>query len=103
MKFYSWRNKNITNADLFVAFDEEEMSRIKALFPEVEDCCYELGVYYGFVDTKRKVFIPLRIPSLVFGGQYNDDSPYGEELRECKIDFKELAWEPFTEIERKSQ
>ena len=101
MRFFPWENKQVTDADLFVAFSEEEMAEMKSLFPEAAECCCKLDDYYGFVDTKRKLFIPLNNPSMAFGGQYGEEPPYGAELNDCQVDFKKLTWEPHTEYECK--
>ena len=93
----------MTDADLFVAFSEEEMAEMKALFPKAAEYCCKLDDYYGFVDTKHKVFIPLNNPSMAFGGQYGEEPPYGAELNDCQVDFKELTWKTYTEYERKSR
>ena len=100
MKFFPWKNKKVTSADLFVAFDAAEMKELSARFPEVALSCADFDGFYGFVDTKRKLFIPLRDINLAFGNQYNGYPPYGEEIKECDVDFKELSWETCTEIER---
>ena len=97
MRFFPWKNKQVTDADLFVAFDDDEMAEMKSLFSEAAERCCKLDDYYGFVDTKRKVFIQLNNPSMAFGGQYGEDPPYGAEFNDCQVDFKELTWEPYTE------
>ena len=99
MIFVSWNNKRITEADIFVKFDDEEISILDSIFPQARTSCVHYGGYFAFIDTKRRLFIPLRKASYAFGGQYNGYPPYGEELTGFSIDFATLSWEPCTEME----
>lgn len=102
MKFFPWKNKSVTNADIFVSFDSAEMKELMVLFPRLAMSCVNFDGFYGFVDTVRKRFIPLRNINLAFGNLYNGYLPFGEEIQDFYIDFKKLSWEPCTEYEREA-
>ena len=87
MIFVSWNNKRITEADIFVKLDDEEISILDSIFPQARTSCVHYGGYFAFIDTKRRLFIPLRKASYAFGGQYNGYPPYGVELTGFSIDF----------------
>lgn len=99
MRFFQWKNKRITNSNLFVQMNEDELMDLSSLFPEIQECCVSFDGFYVFIDMARKTIIPLRNPSFAFGGLYNGNMPYGEELKDITVDFKKLRWEPYTEFE----
>ena len=101
MKFFTWNNINLTDADLFVRIEEDEIENLKSSFPQISESCVEFDdAYFGFVDSKKKTFTPLRTVAFAFGGQYNDCPPYGDEVKDVGIDLKSLSWNPCLEIEK---
>ena len=94
MKTFEWISKRITDADYFVQFTPEEIRELDKVFPGVSSKCREVeGSYYGFVDMKRKRFIPLKNPVHAFGGCYIDYPPYGKQELEVNLDLTELSWQ----------
>ena len=92
MQVFQWKNKKAVDADLFIRFEEKEIRDLETVFPGVSSACAEINGYYGFVNTEKKTFTPLRKPSLAFGGGYNGYLPYGEEIPNQIVDFAELQW-----------
>jgi hypothetical protein len=98
MRIFEWKNKRITEADLFIKLDENELKNLAKLFPDITDACTEFDGYYVYVNTNKKTIIPLRMLYQAFSGLYNGNTPYGEELYDIVIDFNELTWQPYTEL-----
>ncbi len=63
MLILEWTNKNVTEADLFIKLDKDEMDKLESIFPEIRK-----GWHKVFVNDI----------SLAFGGQYNGYPPYGD-------------------------
>lgn len=100
MKLYQWLTPQVTAADYFIQLTPEEIQELEKHFPDIGSKCFQLsGYYYGFVDTRRKVFIPLKKPTYAFGGCYNDYPPYREAEEDLTIDLTELAWQEDVEID----
>lgn len=101
MRIFQWKNKRVTSADLFLRIEESEIKDIDAIFPEASEACTHFdNAYFAFVDTTKKLFIPMRNPSYAFGGMYNGYPPYGDEMTDTVIDMKELTWEAEAEIDK---
>ena len=99
MRILEWKNKQITEADLFVELDEDDIKRLGPLFPELKNACDDRMGYHVFVDTAKKTIIPMSHCSYAFGPQYNGYPPYGNVLNDIGIDFSELTWYPYAECE----
>ncbi len=99
MRIFEWNNKKVSEADLFVKLDKEELNNLSGLFPEICNACVDFDGYYVFINSKKQTITPLRKPSLAFGGMYNNHPPYGKELNETTVTFKDLTWQQYTEIE----
>ena len=101
MRFFPWKNNRITDADLFVRIESDEIAEFEKIFPLiVEDSARFDKGYFGFVDTAKKTYTPMRDITFAFGGMYNGYPPYGDEVRDIEIDFNNLTWIPCLEIER---
>ncbi len=101
MRFFVWNNKRIVAADLLVLIDDREIGKVDALLPEASKCCSNRDkTYYCFLDTKRKIIIPMRKLSYAFGGMYNGDMPYGDEVTDMTIELKGYTWEGFAKIDK---
>ncbi len=99
MLIAEWTNKNVTESDLFIKLDNDEMTKLESLFPEIRKGWQEvLDSGYVFVNREKKTITPLNVLSLAFGGQYNGYPPYGDEI-DTEIDFTELTWVQYTEFE----
>ncbi len=99
MLILEWTNKNVTEADLFIKLDKDEMDKLESLFPEIRKAWHKvLDSGYVFVNREKKTITPLNVLSLAFGGQYNGYPPYGDEI-DTEIDFTELTWVQYTEFE----
>lgn len=72
--------KYIGPFDLLAAFKTSEVNRLVDLFGEEmrEAASYGDEAFY-FIDLNERVIIPMKILAYAFGGQYNDDLPYGKE------------------------
>lgn len=100
MLIVEWTNKNVTESDLFIKLDKDEMDKLESLFPEIRKAWHKvLDSAYVFVNREKKTITPLNDISLAFGGQYNGYPPYGNEI-DAEIDFTELTWVQYTEIEQ---
>ena len=100
MLILEWTNKNVTEADLFIKLDKDEMDKLESIFPEIRKGWQEVfDAGYVFVNREKKTITPLNDISLAFGGQYNGYPPYGNEI-DAEIDFTELTWVQYTEIEQ---
>ncbi len=100
MLILEWTNKNVTGADLFIKLDKDEMDKLESQFPEIRKGWQEVfDAGYVFVNREKKTITPLNVLSLAFGGQYNGYPPYGNEI-DAEIDFTELTWVTYTEIEQ---
>ena len=100
MQIFEWKNKRVTESDLFIELEKHEIEKLESLFPEIRKARNEItDSGYVFVNRETKTITPLNMLSLAFGGQYNGYSPYGDEI-EVEIDFTELMWVPYTEFEQ---
>ncbi len=101
MKFFTWKNKRITDADLLVRVEDSEISAVDTIFPEASELCsHGDNAYFAFIDTERKLFIPMRQLSYAFGGMYNGYPPYGDEVTDKVINLKDLTWESETKLDK---
>ena len=102
MRFFTWNNKSIADADLLVLIDEREIRAVDALFPEASACCSNSDkTYYCFLDTKRKTIIPMRKLSYAFGGMYNGNMPYGDEVTNMAVNLREYTWDGFAKADKR--
>ena len=88
MKCFEWLNKQIGDYDIFFIADKEETETIVHCFSteSARGCKSNISdEWYYFLNTKNKTIVPMPMLSLAFGGQYNDDSPYGKELVEFDL------------------
>lgn len=89
------------HANLWLLIDDSEIEKVDALFPEAGLCCANSDkTYYCFLNSKRKAIIPMRKLSYAFGGMYNGDMPYGDEVTEMDVDLSEYMWEGFAKIDK---
>ena len=101
MRFFTWKNKRITDADLLVRIEDSEIEGVDAVFPEASKLCsHGDNAYFAFIDTERKLFIPMRLLSYAFGGMYNGYLPYGDEVTDTDINLKDLTWESETKLDK---
>lgn len=101
MRIFEWKNKRVTDSDLFVKLNVDELNELASMFPEIKKACVEFDGYYVFINSEKKTIIPLRMASMAFGGMYNGSPPYGNEVVDATICFEDLTWQPFTEYEIK--
>ena len=90
MKFLKWKNKQVGDFDIFAIVSNEEKNMIVShfgtneaegiSFPEKED-------YFYFLNTKDRIITPMPMLSLAFGGMYNEESPYGNEIKNLCFDI----------------
>ncbi len=102
MRVYEWKNSLITESDLFIELDDNDVSGLETLFPDLRETCVKFDKTYCFVNQEKKTITPLRQASYAFGGMYNSSSPIGDELKGVTVDFKELTWKSYTEFELKT-
>ena len=100
MRFFEWKNKRVTESDLFVKLNKEELDELEPLFPGIAEACVEFDGYYVFVNREKQTITPLRVASMAFGGMYYVP-PYGKELGDVEISFEKFTWQPYTELEIK--
>lgn len=55
MRVFQWKNKRVTNADLFLRIVEFEIKDIDAIFPEASEACTNFDNAYTRENTKRNV------------------------------------------------
>ena len=53
MQIFEWKNKQITEADLFIRLDEKELESLVKLFPDIKEACAKNEGYY----RNRKGFL----------------------------------------------
>ena len=79
MVSYLWKYGSF-GYDHLIGTSPETASAIADHFHASASLGRELGGYYWFlISDKHRVVTPLTILALAFGGQYNDDPPYGNE------------------------
>lgn len=81
-RYWKWKKTYIGPFDLLAAFKTSEVNRLVDLFGEEmrEAASYGDEAFY-FIDLSERVIIPMKILAYAFGGQYNDDLPYGKEVK----------------------
>lgn len=85
MKFLTWNNKALGDFDVFGIFSKEETIQLsKVLGNEIMDAaCFDKdGERFFFINSKSKKICPMKLLSFAFGGQYNGDTPYGDEIKD---------------------
>jgi len=96
MKVYNWLNKAVGNYDLLLVCDETENEKIKAYFnleniriANMDDC------FYYFLEQDKMIITPMPFLSLAFGGQYNDDTPIGDEVKDFNFEVENYSYSEF--------
>ena len=90
MQCFSWNG--LGGYDRFLKVDESERQAIIGHYgtPEAAGWGWGDGFYFYLLCDEKRVITPLKMPSLAFGGQYNGDSPYGEETS-CRFSLKTIS------------
>lgn len=92
MKFYKWHVKFIA-CDVFLVVNREEFIGMTEYFHQntfVNHAATLTGDdFYIFINTEKKFLAPMTKLAYAFGGMWNAYPPYGDEIENFNIDFRE--------------
>ena len=94
MKCFEWLNKQVGEFDVFLIADANETESIVQYFgvESARGCKSHFSdEWYYFVNTKNKTITPMPFLALAFGGQYNGDTPIGEEIASFSLGVNEYS------------
>ena len=78
--------------DRFVSVDKTEMQTIVDHYADPDAAAWGRDdTFYYLVNDEKRVLTPLRMPSLAFGGQWNDEVPYGKEEVPCRFSLAVIS------------
>lgn len=82
MQFFEWHNSYFGDYDFFAILNEREKTQLVMHHrtPLAESASFGDEKYYYLVDSNRKIITPIHSLAYIFGGQYNDNPPYGTEV-----------------------
>ncbi len=92
MLFLEWTNENIGKFDIFAILNTDEKNQLVTYYKtkSAESAVLiEENKYFYFINSKKKTITPMPMLSLAFGGQYNGEPPYGEEVIDFEFDYKD--------------
>ena len=93
MKCFEWLNKQVGDYDVFLITNKKESEIIVNHFnsESAKGCKSNTkDEWYYFLNIKKRTITPMPELSLAFGGQYNDESPYGRELVSFDFNINEF-------------
>ena len=78
--------------DRFLRVDEKEMQAIVDRYGAPDAAAWGCGdaTYWYLLCDEKRVLTPLKMPALAFGGQWNNDPPYGGETT-CRFSMDTLS------------
>ena len=98
MRYFEWLNKQVGDYDVFLMADKKETENIVEHFAteNAKSCKSNIdNEWYYLLNVNNKTITPIPILSLVFGGQYNEDLPYGKELIKFNFEVKDYSLQPY--------
>ena len=81
--------------DVFAILDSEEYGQVLSRFGSEAKTASRAGEAFYLMNTARKTITPLPFLALAFGGQYNNEPPFGKELETVSVTWEDCRLEPF--------
>ena len=94
-RYWEWKNKYFGNYNVLAAFKISETEHLVSLFgEEMRQAARRDDEIFFFLDTAGRNITPMKVLAYAFGGQYNDDPPYGKQIKDFAFQANEYKYRP---------